>query len=69
MISDKKLKKIRTEALVNKEVPEVSYAKVVQLATYLDVLSQELMDIKLLMKKADHPEDRKIRSSAMGGGP
>ena len=51
MISERKLKKWRTDALVEKQVPEVSYANVVNMATRIDTLTRELMDMHLLKGK------------------
>lgn len=48
MISDKRLKTWRTMAILNRDTPDTSYNNVVNQASQIMELTQELMDIRLL---------------------
>lgn len=52
MISDRKLKKWRAEALVNNEAPEVTFNNVRDMAERILVLTQEVADKRLLLRMA-----------------
>ena len=52
MISERKLKKWRREALINKQVPETSYANVMEMANRIDILTRHALDVYLLLPKA-----------------
>ncbi len=68
MISERKLKKWRRDALIEKEVPEVSYANVIKMAQRIDTLTQQALDAHLLKARAsDTTHDKEVRDSMIGG--
>ncbi len=67
MISDKRLKKWRMEALLNREAPEATYNNVKEMAERILEMSQELMDIRLLKKKLPREDQRVVASDILRG--